>query len=206
MDPHHNLSSDVSSSSCSVSTFQAALWGRFFYPLVHFHYQGKLHHVGNHFSMETPPINFLVACQPLRRRNVTIIFQGTCQLLGKTGPGHVPPAVELCTHTEQPSQSLTQTKSPPSSMEPTRCLGREDPTVNMSTWHFLSASQGPYRCDCVCTDPSQKSRADQQLLQAGVSTPFLPVTHSWCWPINSTDRRDLTATFTCHLQAHEVLR
>ena len=109
MAPHHNPSSDVSSSSCPVSTFQAALWGRFFSPLAHFRYQGKLHHVGNHFSMETPPINFLVACQPLRRRNVTIIFQGTCQLLGKTGPGHVPPAVELCTHTEQPSQSLTQT-------------------------------------------------------------------------------------------------
>ncbi len=90
----------------------------------------------------------------------------------------------------------------------TRCLGREDPTVNMSTWHFLSASQGHRRCDPVCTDPSQKSRADQQLLQAGVSTPFLPVTRSWCWPINSTDRTDLTATFTatCHLQAHEVLR
>ena len=99
-------------------------------------------------------------------------------------------------------------KPPPSSMEPTRCLGREDPTVNMSTWHFLSGSQGHRRCDPVCTDPSQKSRADQQLLQAEVSTPFLPVAPSWCWPINSTDRTELTATFkaTCHLQAHEVLR
>ena len=87
----------------------------------------------------------------------------------------------------------------------TRYLGREDPTVSMSTWHFLSASQGRHRCDPVCTDPSRKSRADQQLLQAEVSTPFLPVTHSCCWPINSTDRRDLTTTFTCHLQTHEVL-
>ena len=99
-------------------------------------------------------------------------------------------------------------KPPPSSMGPTRCLGREDPTVNMSTWHFLSASQGHFRCDPVCTDPSQKSRADQQLLQAEVSTPFLPVARSWRWPTNSTDNTDLIASFTatCHLQAHEVLR
>ena len=33
MAPHHNPSSDVSSSSCPVSRFQAALWGRFFPPL-----------------------------------------------------------------------------------------------------------------------------------------------------------------------------
>ena len=97
-------------------------------------------------------------------------------------------------------------KPPSSPMGPTRCLGKEDPTVNTSTWHFLSASQGRRRFDPVCTDPSQKSRADQQLLQAGVSTPFLPVTPSWWWPINSTDRTDLTATFMCHLQAHEALR
>ena len=90
----------------------------------------------------------------------------------------------------------------------TRCLGRANPTVNMSTWHFLSASQGHRRCDPVCTDPSQKSRADQQLLQAEVSTPFLPVARSWRWPTNSTDNTDLIASFTatCHLQAHEVLR
>ena len=96
-------------------------------------------------------------------------------------------------------------KPPSSPMGPTRCLGREDPTVNMSTWHFLSASQGHCTCDPVCTDPSQKSRADQQLLQAEVSTPFLPVARSWRWPINSTDRTDLTATFMCQLQTHEVL-
>ena len=50
-------------------------------------------------------------------------------------------------------------KPPSSPMGPTRCLGKEDPTVNTSTWHFLSASQGHRRCDPVCTDPSQNSRA-----------------------------------------------
>ena len=62
----------------------------------------------------------------------------------KTAMNSVMSLLLSCCVLTQKSHHSPSHKPPPSSMGPTRCLGREDPTVNMSTWHFLSASQGRY--------------------------------------------------------------